>query len=45
MAGKDHVVAGSLLNKAMTAGSAFVPDRVAAAVAARETTPIDKEKQ
>ena len=45
MAGKDHVVAGSPLNKAMTAGSAFVPDRVAAAVAARETTPIDKEKQ
>lgn len=45
IAGKDHVVAGSLLNKAMTAGSALVPDRVAAAVAARETTPIDEEKQ
>ena len=45
MAGKDHVVAGSLLNRASSAASAFVPDPVLAAVAARATTPMEEKKQ
>lgn len=44
MAGKDHVVSGSILNKVMAAGAALIPDRVAAMAAARETTPMDEEK-
>ena len=44
MAGKDHVVGGSLKNTVQSMGAAVVPDRIAAAVAARETTPIDEEK-
>jgi short-subunit dehydrogenase len=45
MAGKDHVVSGSLVNNLMARGSALVPDRIAAALAAVETTPIDEEKR
>lgn len=45
MAGKDHVVAGSLVNRAASAVAAFVPDPILAAVTARATTPIDKEKR
>jgi short-subunit dehydrogenase len=44
MAGKDHVVGGSVLNNLMARGSALVPDRIAAALAARETTPMDERK-
>lgn len=44
MAGKDHVVGGSLLNTVMARGSALVPDRIAASLAALETTPIDERK-
>jgi short-subunit dehydrogenase len=44
MAGKDHVVAGSLVNRAGSTAAALVPDPILAAVAARATTPIDKEK-
>jgi short-subunit dehydrogenase len=39
MEGRAHVVAGSLKNKLMTAGSGVVPDPVAAMVAARQTKP------
>ena len=39
MAGRPHVVAGSLKNKIMAAGSGIVPDPVAAMVAARQTKP------
>jgi len=45
MAGKDHVVGGSLLNNVMARGSALVPDRIAASLAAIETTPIDERKK
>jgi hypothetical protein len=44
MAGKDHVVSGSLLNKVMAAGAALIPDRVAAMAAAKETTPMNEGK-
>ncbi len=37
MAGKDQVVAGSWANTAMAAASGLVPDRLATALAARET--------
>lgn len=39
MAGRAHVVAGSLRNKIMAAGAGVVPDPVAAMVAARQTKP------
>jgi uncharacterized protein len=39
MAGKDHVVAGAMLNKVQSAGSRAVPDEVAAAAQARMTKP------
>ncbi|MDZ5622413.1 SDR family NAD(P)-dependent oxidoreductase [Nocardioides bizhenqiangii] len=39
MAGRAHVVPGSLRNKVMAAGSALVPDALAAKVAARQTKP------
>jgi short-subunit dehydrogenase len=44
MAGKDQVVAGALKNTLQAAGSAVLPDRLAAAIAARETTPMDERK-
>ena len=45
MAGKDHVVGGSILNTVMAKGSAIVPDKLAAAAASFETTPMDEEKK
>jgi uncharacterized protein len=45
MAGKDQVVAGAFKNTVQAVGSAVLPDRLAASVAARETTPINEEKQ
>lgn len=45
MAGKDHVVGGSILNTVMAKGSALVPDKLAAAAASIETTPMDEEKK
>jgi hypothetical protein len=39
MAGRAHVVPGSLKNKIMAAGSSVVPDQLAAKVAARQTEP------
>jgi short-subunit dehydrogenase len=44
MAGKDHVVTGSRMNSAMAAASAVVPDRLAAAVAARETRTTETDQ-
>jgi len=44
MAGKDQVVAGAFKNTVQPTGSAVLPDRIAAAVAARATTPIDERK-
>jgi hypothetical protein len=37
MDGKDQVVAGSRINTTMAAASGVVPDRLATALAARET--------
>jgi uncharacterized protein len=39
MAGKDHVVAGSSMNKAQTASGQALPDKAAAAVQAKMTKP------
>jgi uncharacterized protein len=39
MAGKDHVVAGSVKNRAMAAGSSLSPDRAAAAGMAKMAEP------
>jgi uncharacterized protein len=44
MAGKDQVVTGGLKNTVQAAGSTVLPDRLAASIAARETTPIDERK-
>lgn len=41
MAGKDHVVGGSLLNKAQMVGARLLPESVKAAVHARMTRPED----
>lgn len=40
LAGKDHVVAGSVRNTVQAAGSGLVPDPVAAKVAARQTEEV-----
>ncbi len=45
MAGRDHVVAGAFRNTLQAASAGVVPDRVAAAVAARQTTPIEESKR
>jgi short-subunit dehydrogenase len=39
MAGKDHVVAGSAKNRMQTAAAQLLPDKIAAAVAGRQTKP------
>jgi hypothetical protein len=39
MAGKDHVVAGSVKNRVMAAGSTVSPDRAAAAGMAKMAEP------
>jgi uncharacterized protein len=39
MAGKDHVVAGSMKNKVQAAASSVLPDRVAAGAQAAQTKP------
>ena len=39
MAGKDHVVAGSLKNKAQTAGGRALPATKSAAMAGKQTEP------
>jgi short-subunit dehydrogenase len=40
MDGRDHVVTGAFRNTVQAVGAAVVPDRIAAAAAARQTTPI-----
>lgn len=42
MAGKDHVVAGSVKNKAQTMASNVLPDKAASAVHAGMTKPLDE---
>ena len=40
VAGKDHVVAGSIRNTVQAAGAGVVPDPVAARIAARQTEEV-----
>ena len=39
MAGKDHVVAGSLMNRVQVAGTGVLPDSAKSALQARLTVP------
>jgi short-subunit dehydrogenase len=39
MAGKDHVIAGSVRNKAQVAGSRVLPEKARAAMQAAQTRP------
>jgi hypothetical protein len=43
MAGKDHVVAGSVKNKAQVAGAKVMPEKARAAMHAAQTKPEPDE--
>jgi short-subunit dehydrogenase len=45
MAGQDHVVAGSMKNKAQTASGRVMPETAKAALQARETAPGSGDQQ